>query len=312
VPQRNLYRELIRLVNRKGALIRLLDRKGGRTILGKLATWYLQRRWRLDAEVLYDGVWIHRFGDTYYVGEPRFTYLTEFPHWPEAAERLKRQTHDHWFHGFAATPGMVVLDVGAGIGTDTLFFSRAVGPAGRVIAVEAHPRTFRLLQATRRLNRLENVLPVNCAAMDKACAVYIEDYEKHEENSVSLRRTSRHLPTPVRGMTLDEICRESGVRRVDFIKMNIEGAERFAIGGMKDVIAQARFVCIACHDWRGAEGPEFCTRDAVSQFLRESGFHVTRRADDPRPYVRDQVLARRVSVQERDAVGNAWGNVGSV
>jgi FkbM family methyltransferase len=289
-------------------LIRLLDCKGGRAILGKLATWYVQGRWHLDAEVLYDGVWIHRFGDTYYVDEPEFNYLTQFPLWPDVVERVQRQTYDYWFHGFAPAPGMVILDVGAGIGTDTLIFSRAVGPAGRVIAIEAHPRTFAMLQATCRWNRLDNVSPVNCAVMDRSCRVYIEDQKKHDENTVSLERAAKHLSTPIRGVALDELCRELGVGQIDFIKMNIEGAERFAIRGMTDVIRRATYACIACHDWRSNEGAEFCTRAAVTDFLRENGLHITTRDDDPRSYIRDHILGIRPSAQHLDRVGIASSN----
>jgi FkbM family methyltransferase len=296
----NLYRQLIRL----------LDRKGGRTILGKLATWYVQGRWNLDAAIFYEGVWIHRFGDTYYVDEPQFNYLTQFPHWPDVAKTLKQETYDYWFHAFAPAPGMVILDVGAGLGTDTLFFSRAVGPTGKVIAIEPHPRTFAMLQATCRLNRLDNVTPVNCAAMDKACGVYIEDQKKHDENTVSLERGPQHLPTQVRGVALDDLCGELGVARIDFIKMNIEGAERFAIGGMKAVVRRARYVCIACHDWRSEQGAEFCTRVAVTDFLRENGFEITTRDDDPRRPVRDHILGIRPSAQHLDRVGSLSSNAG--
>src|SRR4051794_33903762 len=43
-------------------------------------------------------------------------------------------------------PGSAVLDIGAYIGTHTLAFARLVGTAGRVIAVEAQPDTFKVLE----------------------------------------------------------------------------------------------------------------------------------------------------------------------
>jgi FkbM family methyltransferase len=244
--------------------------------------------------VFYDGVWIHRYDDTYYVDEPQFNYLTQFPYWADAAQRMASESRDYWFYAFAPTPGLVILDVGAGIGTDTLFFSKAVGPAGKVIAIEAHPRTFAKLQATCRWNRLANVTAVHCAVMDKACPVYIEDQLKHEENAVSLERGMQHLPTPVRGIALDGLCRELGIGRIDLIKMNIEGAERFAIGGMKEAVRRARHVCIACHDWRSNERAEFCTRAAVTEFLLENGFRISTRDDDPRMPVKDHIHGTKV------------------
>jgi hypothetical protein len=39
-------------------------------------------------------------------------------------------------------PGDTVIDVGANIGVLSLLASRLVGPSGRVLAIEAHPRTY--------------------------------------------------------------------------------------------------------------------------------------------------------------------------
>ena len=49
------------------------------------------------------------------------------------------------------------MDVGAGVGEETLTFSRAVGARGEVICIEAHPRTHQCLEMLIRYNRLENV-----------------------------------------------------------------------------------------------------------------------------------------------------------
>ena len=45
-------------------------------------------------------------------------------------------------------PKAAILDIGAGVGEDTLAFSKDVGPGGRVLSVEAHPGTFRMLEKT--------------------------------------------------------------------------------------------------------------------------------------------------------------------
>ena len=73
---------------------------------------------------------------------------------------------------------------------------------------------------------------------------------------------------------------------IDFLKMNIEGAERQALPGCEGALRRARFVCIAAHDFRSArgEGEEFRTLDFVKQFVAGAGFEIVMR-DDPRYYV---------------------------
>ncbi|MCO6415243.1 FkbM family methyltransferase, partial [Siccirubricoccus sp. KC 17139] len=51
-------------------------------------------------------------------------------------------------------PGGVFVDAGANVGTYAIPAATLVGPTGRVVAFEAHPRTFRLLQRGIALNGL--------------------------------------------------------------------------------------------------------------------------------------------------------------
>jgi hypothetical protein len=78
-----------------------------------------------------------------------------------------------------------------------------------------------------------------------------------------------------------------GIERIDFLKMNIEGAERFALPGCREALGRARFACVAAHDFRAArgEGEEFRTLAFVREFLTGCGFELITRDDDPRYYV---------------------------
>ncbi len=184
------------------------------------------------------------------------------------------------------------MDVGAGVGIDSMAFSDVVGPEGRVYAIEAHPKTYGKLLKTIKFNRLSNVVPASEAIMHKTCTVWI-DRVADNGSAVSTDCGARHLPEGIQAVSLDEFCERHGVSRVDLIKMNIEGAERYAVQGMTEVLKRARAVSIACHDWRSDEGEVFRTKEIVVDFLRQSGFRVLIRNDDPRYYVRDHVHGLR-------------------
>lgn len=174
--------------------------------------------------------------------------------------------------------------------------SEAVGPEGRVLSIEAHPATFRILRGQVRANGLENVLLSPLAVTDVERDVFIEDRQRHERNTVHGEWAPGLRREPVRGLPLDEICRRFGVDRVDFLKMNIEGAESAALEGMRETIGRTQHVCIACHDFLGAEGERYRTREQVVAFLGEHGFRVETRGDDERPWVRDHVHAVRAAL----------------
>ena len=93
------------------------------------------------------------------------------------------------------------------------------------------------------------------------------------------------------GTTLDYIFRSLGLSRVDFLKMNIEGAERLALSGMGEMAQKTKNVCISCHDFLANEGGpnELRTKADVIPFLKQNGFAVLLRESDGRCNVRDYV-----------------------
>lgn len=278
------------------ALIRLLDRPGGRFLLGNIATHYLRWTEGGDIEILYrDGLWTFRVGPNFFPDGPTLNYAyRDFDKWKRQMDVYVSDAKDFWLQHYSPRKGDVVVDVGAGRGEDTLAFSSAVGETGRVIAIEAHPVTFAILKSFCRLNRLANVTPLQLALMDKSGNVQItESQSDWKVNAIEYGEGSSGIL--VRAATLDEVCKEQGLKEIAFLKMNIEGAERHALLGMESAIPRIRQICVACHDfwWKCGHGAQFRTRAFVEQFLVEHGFTLASRPDDPRDYVRDHVFGLR-------------------
>ena len=209
-------------------------------------------------------------------------------------DKFLRDANDYWFHVYKPRPGDVIADIGAGRGEDVYAFSRAVGPTGRVWAVEAHPESFRLLQQFCAQHKLENVRCLNLACLDRPAQLQIETLPVWESNFV---REGPPTPSsfPVEAITFDALCRRHGITRIDFLKMNIEGAERAALPGCRAALKRARFCCIAAHDFRAArgEGESFRTLSLVRDALSSAGFELITRDADPRYFVPYHVHARR-------------------
>ena len=258
-------------------------------MLSHLATRYAKSVLRDDVEILYDNVWIHRLGQRYAIDAERFDYYHDaIADWEDRFRQAQLESADYWFHCYQPRVGDVIVDVGAGIGTDTMLFSKSAGPPGKVLAIEAHPATYRYLKTCCRLNRLSNVIALQVALMDRSGVVHIAGSAGAETNYV-LPTAKGGRGIPVMGQSLDELCREHQIDRIDFLKINIEGAERFALAGMKDAIRRTRHVCIAAHDFLADQGDGFRTRELVSTFLSSNQFEIVIRENDPREYVRNHV-----------------------
>ncbi len=182
-------------------------------------------------------------------------------------EAVERNVREFWCYAYSPKPGDTVVDIGAGIGNEAVAFSRMVGPSGRVIAVEAHPRTFRCLKKTISMNRLTNVIALNVAISDRRETLMIADDEVHHiGNRIGVRDG-----VTVQALSLDDLLDEIAAVP-DLLKMNIEGAERPALMGVERGWRTVRNWVVSCHDFIAAEvGPEMRTHADVIRSFEEAG-----------------------------------------
>lgn len=242
----------------------------------------------VDIEIFWDdGMWVRRVGSNYFPFPEAIR--VEGAKWTAVAgmaEKFLRDADDYWFHVYKPAAGDVIVDIGAGRGEDVFAFSRAVGREGRVWAIEPHPVSFEVLKRFCVLNGLGNVTPLNYACVSEPMMLQIETLPVWESNFVRAgeRTATSH---PVEGKRFDDLCAERGIGRIDFLKMNIEGAEREALAGAGEALGRTRYVCVAAHDFRAGrgEGEQFRTLAFVREFLAKAGFELITRDDDPRYYV---------------------------
>jgi len=209
-------------------------------------------------------------------------------------KKAQATTVDVFYYDYVPQRGDVILELGAECGTETVMLSRLVGPTGRVIAVEASPRTFGFLRRTVEANRLRNVELVNAAVTDRSGTVTITD-----TSSLSNHVVEDGGGVPVPSVTVDGLVASYEMTGIDLLKMNIEGSERLAVLGMRRSAQSIRHMVISCHDFRAdlGEGEEFRTSDSVDRFLQEWGCRVLRRLDDDRPWIRDYRYASLIVEQ---------------
>jgi len=231
-------------------------------------------------------MWIDVVDQTYIPRSPTFCYYNfDFQNMRKLiADRLSASI-DYWTHVYTPQTGDILIDVGAGIGMDTLALSPLVGSSGRIYSIEAHPWTFRALLKTCELNRLTNVIPLQYALSNEPGQLWISDLPRNEENIIS-KVFIENNTISVPAIDLDTLIDCLSIPRIALLKMNIEGAEQMVINGIDRCIDRIEHVAIACHDFRG-EG--FRTKQPVIEFLRDHGFDIIERRDDPRPYVRDHI-----------------------
>jgi FkbM family methyltransferase len=163
---------------------------------------------------------------------------------------------------YTPQPGDTVVDGGAFPGDFTIFASRRVGPSGRVFAFEPNPKNFACLQRQVAAFGCSNVVLVPKGLWHSDCSMRMSGTGV----SVQLSAEGEHS---VELVALDAEMKRLGVARVDFLKLDIEGAEPEALkGGMKTLMKNCVHLAVACyHDYEGHE-----TRGEIERVLRSAGY----------------------------------------
>ena len=139
-------------------------------------------------------------------------------------------------------PGMHFLDVGANFGYYSLLMSDLVGPSGQGWAVEPNPHTAGYLTDSLALNGFATRTRVVRSALADAPAESAHFFvPRHEPKNACLvppgfsRADGEVIEVPV--TTLDLLLPDT---RVDFVKIDAEGAERGIFAGMQGMIRRCR------------------------------------------------------------------------
>jgi len=126
--------------------------------------------------------------------------------------------------------GDVVFDIGAYVGDTALWFSKAVGPQGKVFAFEPEPRNFEKLKANLERNKVTNVIPLQLALSEN------EGEMRVSSGAGSSVITQAGTGKSVKVTTIDNFVEANTLPRVDFIKMDVEGHELKVLTGARETI----------------------------------------------------------------------------
>jgi len=171
---------------------------------------------------------------------------------------------------YAVHHGDVVIDVGAQQGIYSCLAAQKAGPSGKVVAFEPHPANFRILIANKRRNRLTNILPLPYALSNQDGEVRLYEHPLHSTGH-SLVFQQNRSGIRVRCLTLDRALEELSIRKVDLLKIDVEGAALAVLAGGRNTLSRYRpRLVIETED----ENPE-----SIANFLREFGYRPDVRSD---------------------------------
>ena len=180
------------------------------------------------------------------------------------------ETHISQGKYYDLQPGNIVVEVGAFVGYYAMRASELVGPSGHVVAIEAVRENLELLKRNVEANSISNITFVHRAAWNSTGTLNVFRKTKQQASAIpGMVPSDEGADVPCD--TVDNVLKEAGIERVDFVRMQINGAEWEALEGMEETLSKYPKLLVAAILQRDGQ-PSWKT---VAPQLQKHGYTTT-------------------------------------
>jgi FkbM family methyltransferase len=151
---------------------------------------------------------------------------------------------------FQPKEGDIVVDIGAHIGHYTIIASKRIGMYGKVVAIEANPDNFEMLNRNIKLNQLTNIISLNYAVYSKDTKIKLylagkeSDYTIYDTIMIERAARGQENFVEVNAHTLDYLLQLYGINEVNWIKIDVEGAEYEVLKGATNMLSKSKDISL--------------------------------------------------------------------
>lgn len=138
--------------------------------------------------------------------------------------------------------GDVFVDAGANVGSYTLIAAKQVGKTGRVFAFEPVGEIYNRLVENVKLNEYDNIQAEKKALYDKntTLELFLANKMNLGMSSIYHHDTESGKIESVDAVKLDDYIKYQNIKRINLIKIDIEGSEMHALKGMQKTLEKFR------------------------------------------------------------------------
>lgn len=143
---------------------------------------------------------------------------------------------------------ITVFDVGANVGKYALELAKHFGPSAKIYSFEPSAKTFEIF--CKNTQGARNIIPHNFGFSDQATnQVLFTNTEGSGLASVYRRKLdhfgiSMNQQETIQLSTIDQFCKETGISKIQFLKLDIEGHELKALQGAQQMLESDAVDCI--------------------------------------------------------------------
>lgn len=177
-------------------------------------------------------------------------------------------------HGIKVEKGDTVIDIGAHIGVFSVYAAE-LSQTGKVYAFEPFTENYKALENHKAINKKDNLLIFNTGISNKdgAQTLHLSADNNTGGHSLHLKNDSTRT-VEIQTTTLSGFCEREKINKIDFLKLDCEGAEFEILKSSEPVLKIVNKIVMECHPY----GNE--TVDGVVKILENNGFAVKRESDN--------------------------------
>lgn len=192
-----------------------------------------------------------------------------------------------YFYNYEFKKGDTIVQIGASEGKETVRLAKAVGTTGRIIAIEPEEKNLKVLNYKIEKMRLTNVtiIPIGVWNERKKVRFYLGRPREHRiaeleaiqfsyewlGNEYYLEENFYTGSTEFSVDTLDNILKCMDLNGINFILIEVNGAELEVVKGMGETLNKVKALAIRGH----AKLDGICISNAIATKLNKKGFEVT-------------------------------------
>jgi FkbM family methyltransferase len=163
----------------------------------------------------------------------------------------------------------IVVDIGANTGMFSIYASRHAR-FGKIFAFEPFKENIKILKENLKLNGIKNVYPFECAVSDRIGYKTLFVSRDNLCHSFHMKQKIKNK-VKVKTINLSRIFKENKIKKIDFLKMDCEGAEyEILLGCSKKDLDKIKKICLEYHNLS-----EKFNCFSLIKFLKYQGFDVS-------------------------------------
>ncbi len=136
----------------------------------------------------------------------------------------------------------ICFDVGANIGHLSILMAKKASN-GLVFSIEPQPKVFAYLLDNIQINNIENIIPINIAISEENGITEFYSFNYADDQSaLVIDKQWKFKMVKVLSLRLDSLLKILKLNKIDFLKIDVEGAELLVLRSLGEYISKVKYI----------------------------------------------------------------------